>query len=402
VSSLWHLLSGEGPDAAPIAPEAGAAFVHLCRSDQLDAVRRRFFFGRSVTAIEIDPSRLDASKLKEEDLYGHGAHPHYFGVVPVEAIIGAQAIGPVTLSDVEAALPIVRRHFPPTPLVFARRLSARLDREIWLKLDALTPIRTFKIRGALVKVDSIAKSATGVVTASAGNHGLAVAWAARRYDLPATIVVPESANPEKVAAIRAERADVIHHGADYQAASDHAQRIAEERSFTMVHAYDDPSIIAGQGTLGLEIESADTVAVGIGGGGLISGLGVALKGRFPALRLFGAQPEGADSMARSLASGEITSIDRVTTIADGLGARRPGLLTLALTKRYVERVLRVSDAALIEALRILLRDERIIGEPAGIAGLAAILAEPEIASGKIVLPITGANVSDRVLEEITR
>jgi threonine dehydratase len=320
---------------------------------------------------------------------------------PTPARIHEAAVIP-DLSSIEQAEPIVRRFFPPTPLLEARRLSRRFGVPIHLKLDCFTPIRTFKLRGALVKMHALeAAGVTGaVVTASAGNHGLAVARAARLFGRRATVVVPQGANPQKVEAIAAEGAEVIHDGIDYQAAFDHCQQLAAERGGTVVHAYDDPHIIAGQGTLGLELEPCDTFLCGIGGGGLISGVATALKARFPSVRVIGVQPEGADSMARSLEAGGIVGIDQARTLADGLGARRPGVLTWELTRRYVERVVRVPDEALVEAMRILLREERIVAEPAGSAGLAALLQTPALAVGRVVVAVTGANISDEVLARV--
>lgn len=303
----------------------------------------------------------------------------------------------VTIDDVRAALPIVRRHFPPTPLLFARRLSERIGAEIWLKLDLFTPIRTFKLRGALVKIDRLPPG-VGVATASAGNHGLAVAYAARAAGRSALVVVPERANPQKAESIAAQGAEVLRFGADYQAASDRSRELAAARGLIEVHAYDDPAIISGQGTLGLELpDGFDTLLVGIGGGGLISGIASAVA---PRVRVIGVQPQGADSMARSLEASSIVSLDRVETIADGLGARKPGVLTFDLVRRLVDRVVRVSDRALLDALRVLLLDERLVAEPAGVAGLAALLVDPSLASGRTVVPITGGNVSDEVLKGV--
>lgn len=398
---LYHLVEDHVPDV--IAPGA-EGFVHLCTEAQLDGVRQRHFFGKAVIAVAIDPSQLDAGKLIEEDRYGHGAYPHYFGTISGGALVAQRAIAEVARADVERALPIVRRHFPATPLLRAHRLSRLFGGEIWLKLDALTPIRTFKIRGALVKLETIPKDADGVTTASAGNHGLAVAWAAARRGVPCTVVVPDRANPQKMEAIRAEGAAVIQHGADYQAAHEHSLALASARGLHYVHAYDDPSIIAGQGTLALEAEliEPELVACGIGGGGLIAGLGAAWCDTARRPRLLGVQPQGADSMARSFDSGKIETLERVDTLADGLGARRPGTLTFSLARRFVDRVIRVPDRLLVEALRVLLREERIVAEPAGVAGLAALLAEPELARGRVLLPITGANVSDELLAEVLR
>lgn len=312
----------------------------------------------------------------------------------------------MNLDQFRAAEAVVRRFFPPTPLLFAPRLSQRLGTEVWLKLESATPIRTFKLRGALNKLQALAESGVsgGVVTASAGNHGLAVARAARLFDRPATVVVPEGANPQKVALIAVEGARVIHHGQDFQAAYERCQAIGQAEGLTVVHAYDDPYVIAGQGTIGLELVQSgiqfDTVLMGIGGGGLISGVSAALKALKPGVRVIGVQPEGADSMIRSVREGRIVELERVQTIADGLGARKPGAHTLAMTRAYVDEIRAVGDDDLWAAMGALLREERMVVEPAGAAGAAALLRDGAAGLGRVVILITGANIADAVLERI--
>lgn len=308
--------------------------------------------------------------------------------------------------ELRAAEAVVRRFFPPTPVVPAPRLSQRVGTPVLLKMEAFTPIRVFKLRGALVKLQHLEAAGIGggVVTASAGNHGLAVARAARLFNRPATICVPESANPQKVALIEAEGARVVKHGHDYQDAFDNATRIAAAEGLTIVHAYDDPYVIAGQGTVGLELADSDhgfdTVLMGIGGGGLISGVAAALKQLRPGVRIIGVQPEGADSMVRSRSAGSIVELDRVVTIADGLGARKPGPHTFAHVEEYVDDLLRVSDDDLLAACRFLLHEERIVVEPAGAAGTAALLRHGAAGLGRVVVLASGANISDAVFQQI--
>jgi threonine dehydratase len=306
------------------------------------------------------------------------------------------------LAELRKAEQVVRRFFPPTPTLFARRLSGRLGVSLHLKLDCFTPIRAFKLRGALNKIQALQDAGVsgGVVTASAGNHGLAVARAARLFGRPAAVYVPETANPQKVEAIEAEGAAVTRHGVDYFEAYERSVAFALAEGWTHIHAYDDPHIIAGQGTMGLEVEECDTFLCGIGGGGLIAGVAFALKQRFPGIRVVGVQPEGAASMALSLEAGQVRSIDRVETIADGLASRRPGDLTFELVRRYVDRVVTVRDDDLIAAMRLLLREERIVAEPAGAAGLAALMRYPDLAAGRVTAAISGANISDEVLARV--
>lgn len=312
----------------------------------------------------------------------------------------------ITLADLRRAEQIVRRHFPSTPFIPAPRLSQRLGTDTYLKLDCFTPVRVFKIRGALVKLQSLVDAGVpgGVITASAGNHGLAVARAARLYGRPAVVCVPDGANPQKVALIQAEGARVVEHGRDYQAAYEHCLRIGQAEGLTIVHAYDDPHVIAGQGTVGLEMAESgilfDTALVSIGGGGLISGVATALKLLLPGVKVIGVQPEGADSMLRSVRAGQIVELERVQTIADGLGARKPGIHTLAHTQRYVDDLWRVSDDDLWAAMRFLAREERIIAEPSGAAGVAALLRYGAQGLGRVAVLISGANIADSVLEKV--
>jgi len=310
----------------------------------------------------------------------------------------------IELEQFRQAETVVRRFFPPTPVISASRMSARLGTPVSFKLECFTPIRTFKIRGALVKLQSLVDAGMtgGVVTASAGNHGLAVARAARLFGRPAVICVPDGANPQKKALIEAEGARVIEHGRDYQAAFENCLRIGREDGLALVHAYDDPFVIAGQGTIALELAGYefDTVLTGIGGGGLISGVAGAIKALRPEVRVIGVQPAGADSMLRSVKAGRIVELDRVDTIADGLGARKPGEHTLAMTTRYVDRLLPVTDDELLAAMRFLLHEERIVSEPAGAAGAAALLKHGATGLGRVMVLLTGANIADSVLQRI--
>ncbi|HYG59692.1 MAG TPA: threonine/serine dehydratase [Symbiobacteriaceae bacterium] len=312
----------------------------------------------------------------------------------------------LTISDFKRAEEVVRRYFPPTPVIFAPRLSERLGTPVHLKLDCFTPVRTFKIRGALNKVQHLTDAGItgGVVTASAGNHGLAVARAARLFGRPAVICVPEGANPQKKALIEAEGARVVESGRDYQAAFENCLRIGQEEGLSLVHAYDDPSVIAGQGTIGLELVSAglefDTVVMGIGGGGLIAGVAAVLKTLKPEVQVIGVQPEGADSMIRSVRAGEVVALEKVTTIADGLGARKPGEHTLSMTRQFVNDLLPVSDDDLWAAMRCLLHEERIVAEPAGAAGTAALMRYGATGMGRVVILVSGANIADAVFQRI--
>lgn len=306
--------------------------------------------------------------------------------------------------DVEKAARDLEPYLRRTPLQLSRALSAETGAEVHLKIETVQPIRAFKVRGALNRVMHIPAEhrAGGLVTASAGNHGLGVAYAAATFGLPATVYVPEAANAFKVEAIRRLGAQVVHAGATYSEAFAAALRGREESGATLVHAYDDPLVIAGQGTIGLELlddlAGVDTVVVPIGGGGLISGIAMYVKERKPGVRVVGVEPSGADAMRRSLDAGRIVVLDRVETIADGLAASAPGLLTFELCRRYVDEVVLVEEDEMLRAIRLVFEWEHLLAEPAGAAGLAALLFHRVASAGeKVAVLLSGANVTDEVL-----
>jgi len=242
----------------------------------------------------------------------------------------------------------------------------------------------------------------GVITASAGNHGLGVAYAAATFATPATVYVPEGANPLKVEAIRRLGASVVPAGRNYSEANLEALAAQKETGATFVHAYDDPQVVAGQGTIGLEIlaglEDVDTVLVPIGGGGLIGGIALYIKETKPATRVVGVEPAGADAMYRSINAGHIVTLDRVNTIADGLAASAPSALTLDLSRRYVDEILVVQETEMLRAIRLLFQWEHLLAEPAGAAALAALLYHHRAAPNeKVVVVLSGANVTEEVL-----
>jgi threonine dehydratase len=242
----------------------------------------------------------------------------------------------------------------------------------------------------------------GVITASAGNHGLGVAYAAATFDTPATVYVPVGANPLKVEAIRRLGAGVVHAGRNYSEANLEAVAAQKETGATFVHAYDDPHVVAGPGTIGFEIlaglHDVDTVLVPVGGGGLIGGIALFVKERKPAARVVGVEPAGADAMSRSMTAGRIVTLDRVDTIADGLAASAPSALTYDLARRYVDEIVIVQEAEMLKAIRVLFQWEHLLAEPAGAAALAALLyhhhATPD---EKVVVVLSGANIGEEVL-----
>ena len=308
----------------------------------------------------------------------------------------------VSAEAVERAADALRPYLRHTPLQLSRAFQSECPAEIHLKLESAQPIRAFKVRGALNKVLRMTaeERSGGLITASAGNHGLGVAYAAMTFGMPATVYVPRQANRLKVEAIQRLGATVVARGSTYQEAFQEAERDRGER--TLVHAYDDADVIAGQGTVAVELlaelDSFDTVVVPIGGGGLISGIATYLKARRPAVRVIGIEPVGAAAMKRSLEAGRPVSLERIDTIADGLAASRPGVLTFDIVRRFVDEVHLVEDDEMVHAIGLLFEREHLLAEPAGAAGLAGLLHRVRSVAGeRVVVVVSGANVTDDVM-----
>ena len=287
----------------------------------------------------------------------------------------------ITLSDVREArgrVDDVARH---TPLERSRTFSEMSGADVHLKLENFQRTGAFKIRGAMNRIATLsdAEREAGVVTASAGNHAQGVALAADRAGVDATVVMPKFAPVSKVKATRGYGASVRLEGVDYDEAQAYAHQLEREEGRTYVHAFDDPVVMAGQGTLGLEIvddcPELDTVVVPIGGGGLISGVAVAIKEQLPDVRVVGVQAEGAASAAKSLEAGEVREIDSVDTIADGIATRSIGEQTLEVMSEYVDEVATVDDREIALALTLLLERSKTLVEGAGAVALAAVLSE---------------------------
>jgi len=293
-------------------------------------------------------------------------------------------------------------YLKPTPLQFSRAFTSKTRCEVHLKLEGVQPIRAFKVRGALNKLLRMAPAdrAHGVVTASAGNHGQGVAYAALTFGVPATVYVPANANQLKVEAIKRLGARVVEHGRNYRDAELEARRNQGEQTF--IHAYDDADVIAGQGTVAVELledlPAFDTVIVPIGGGGLIAGIAGYLKQRSPAVKVVGVEPVGAAGMKASLDAGHPVTLERIQTIADGLAASRPGDMTFDIARRCIDQVVLVEDAEMVRAIKLYFEWEHLLAEPAGAAALAALLYRYAPSPGeRVVVILSGANVTDEVM-----
>jgi len=312
-----------------------------------------------------------------------------------------------TLRDIEAAEGRIRRYFPPTPLEYSKGVSDLLGRDVYLKLETALPIRVFKLRGALNKLQTLPESALkkGVITASSGNHGFAIAYVSKILGVSAAVCVPANVNPQKLRAIEEQGAEIIRRGRGYDEAYEHALATARRRGLTFIHAFNDPDIIAGQGTCGLEVSrqlpDADAATVAIGGGGLISGVAIALKGVLPRIRVYGAETVAIPSMYESLKRGSLHRIDPKPTIADGMQAAVPGELTFEAVRKSVDKVGLVNDAELEDAVYELLTLARVLAEPSGASPLAVMKGSLKGEPGeRMVLVISGGNISVDLLRSI--
>jgi threonine dehydratase len=277
----------------------------------------------------------------------------------------------------------------------------------WVKFENLQRTGSFKERGAANLLLQLGPEARGrgVIAASAGNHGLAVAHHAARLGIPAVIVMPEWAPLVKVTAARRDGAEVILWGGSFDEAHDRASEIRAERGLLFVHPFDDEHIIAGQGTIGLELleqrPDVDAIVVPVGGGGLAGGIGVAVKSRRPHVRLIGVQTDALPSMRRALAEGQPVRLDARSTIADGIAVRQVRERTLALAKTYVDDLVTVSEEELARALLLLVEIEKTVVEGAGAAPLAALLnRELGLARRTVVLVLSGGNIDVTMLARI--
>jgi threonine dehydratase len=326
------------------------------------------------------------------------------------SVAGEQGVAGLTLSDVEAARARIAGRVHRTPLLSSQMLGKRigLDGAVWLKAENFQKTGSFKARGALNKIETLSaeEKARGVVTVSAGNHAQGVAWAAAAAGVRATVVMAEIASPTKVVATREYGADVVLHGKDNIAAFAEMERLRRERGLALVHPFDDPLTIAGQGTVGLEIledlpnfglgagAGRDTLVVPIGGGGLISGLALAIKAQRPGVRIIGVEPHGAAAMHAAVQADQIVRLANIQTVADGLTAPFAGELTLAFAKHYVEEIVLLDDDTILDGLRFLLERAKLVIEPAGAAATAALLSGAVRAApgATVVALVSGGNI----------
>ncbi|RLM59756.1 threonine ammonia-lyase [Halobellus sp. Atlit-31R] len=314
----------------------------------------------------------------------------------------------LSLAAVEAARDRIEGIARWTPLEYSHTFSEMTEADVHLKLETFQRTGAFKIRGATNRIAALsaAEREAGVVTASAGNHAQGVALAASRSGVDSKIVMPEHAPISKVEATERYGGEAVLYGADYDEAQAKAHEIEREEGRTYVHAFDDDVVMAGQGTIGLEIvddcPEVDTVVVPVGGGGLISGIATAVKGRKPDTRVIGVQAEGAASLPQSLQSGEICELDAVNTIADGIATRKVGERPFEVIRERVDEVVTVSDEEVAVALTYLLEREKTLVEGAGAVALAALLFEAfDYEDGETIVPaLCGGNIDTNQLTTV--
>lgn len=314
---------------------------------------------------------------------------------------------PVLLKSIEDAQRRLAGIIKPTPLMQSATLARMLDADVRIKPENVQKTGSFKIRGAYNRIVTLSdeEKKRGVVAASAGNHGQALACAATRAGVTATIVMPTTAAIAKIDATRSYGQSVVLEGADYQAARAAAAAICAKRGAIFVDAYDDPYIVAGQGTVGLEIAdeiTPDVVMVPVGGGGLIAGIAAALAARAPDAQVIGVEAAGSPQLSASLAAGAPASIGRpADTIADGLAAGQIGAVPFEIIRERVKRVVTVDDFEIGEAVLLLLERMKLLAEGAGAAALAgALKLKNELKGKSVVLVLSGGNIDMNLLDRI--
>jgi threonine dehydratase len=313
----------------------------------------------------------------------------------------------IGLQDIQTAMGRIREAIRVSPCTYSEAFSALTNNTIFLKLDNQQRTGAFKERGALNKLLTLTaeERAQGVIAASAGNHAQGVAYHAGRQGIRASIYMPLPTPLTKVSATRAYGAEVVLHGTNYDEAYEEAVKQSRERHLTLIHAFDDDAVIAGQGTLGLEIleqqPDVEVIVAPIGGGGLIGGIACAAKERNPAVRVFGVQPAKLPSMKAAVEHGSPVTIKPAATIADGIAVRRAGERTFPLVQKYVDDIVTVEEEEIANAILLLLEREKTLAEGAGAASIAAVLNHKLPLEGKkVAVLVCGGNIDVTLLARI--
>jgi threonine dehydratase len=312
------------------------------------------------------------------------------------------------VASVKAAQELLRGVARVTPVVTARWLTDKVGGPVYLKLENFQRAGSFKIRGAYTRMSGLSadERSKGVVAASAGNHAQGVALAGRLLKIPVTVFMPQGAPLPKVAATRGYGADVRFAGVSVESAMIAAKEFAAETGAVLIHPYDHPDVVAGQGTIGLEIleqvPEFATVVVCTGGGGLLAGIALAIRDARPDVTIVGVQAENASAYVASLDAGEPVAVPPKGTMADGIAIARPGDVDFPIVRDLVDRVVTVDEEQLSRALLLLLERNKIVVEPAGAAAVAAVLAHPEDFTPPVVCTVSGGNVDPLLLMRVIR
>jgi threonine dehydratase len=313
----------------------------------------------------------------------------------------------ITVADVEQARARIKNQIYLSPFPYSETISRLTGNRTFFKLENLQMTGSFKERGALNRLLTLtpAEARDGVIAASAGNHGMAVAFHSRQLNISATVVMPLNAPLIKVSRVRHYGAEVLLQGADYDEAFAEAHRLAQKKRLTFIHAFNDPWVIAGQGTIGLELyeqnPDVDTVVVPVGGGGLIAGIALVLKTLNPKTRIIGVQAEMLPSMKAALEKGEPIRLSPAMTIADGIAVREVGEGSLAMVKQYVDEIVTVSEGEIANAVLLLLEIEKTVAEGAAAAPLAALVNnKAALKNSNVGLIISGGNIDMNLISRI--
>jgi threonine dehydratase len=318
-------------------------------------------------------------------------------------------ISDIDLKNIKEAQKILlHSNIRKVDLIKSNTFSSICGNNVYLKLECLQKTGSFKVRGAITKINNLPEDLkkNGVIAASAGNHAQGVAYASSMKNIPCTIVMPQNASPAKISATKSYGAKVLLHGNDYDESSSSIKEIAEKENKTIIPAFEDPDVIAGQGTIGLEIiedlKNIDEIYIPVGGGGLIAGISVVLKSINPNVKIIGVESAAFPTMKKSLQEKKITKLQTGYTIADGIAVKTPGEMTFKIVKEYVDEIVLVDDLSIVKTMFLLMERSKIVAEPAGAASLAYLISDSNSKSRNknIVSIISGGNVDMYLLGQV--
>jgi len=315
---------------------------------------------------------------------------------------------PPSVEDITKARELVSSIVRKTPLQVSATFSRLAGAKIFLKLECMQVTGSFKVRGAAVKIGNLSEkqAGKGVIAASAGNHAQGVAYSAALKKIPCTIVMPQNASPAKVAATRSYGAKVVLRGASYDESWVAAQDLAKAEGKTIIHAFDDPEVVSGQGTVGLELledlPDVDRIYLPVGGGGLAAGVAIAVKSRRPNVKIIGVESKAFPAMKESVAKGSVQTVKNGYSIADGISVKQPGKLTYQIVSKYVDDIVLVDDTAIVKTMFLLMERAKFVVEPAGAASLAYLLSNGNLGSKKekVISILSGGNVDMYLLGQV--